>query len=277
MTICALRYEGKDLNLASAAGRLPCGPSAPSFNILRRIKQNASDRGIWRFDDMFAWAERLLAKHPEVTEFVRWRFPTVFIDEMQDTSEHQGHLLSAIFPSSLCLLCQRYGDSNQAIFDYGQTKATTDPFPSGDIRSITNSKRFGAEIALGLGVPPDSPAGPVTKQAFPGPLNRRRGTLPPAIRFGFGNRSRRHEPPLQSWPSNCTPVAVHSRRTSAGSNVVEVRGGGERSGRAKSLSRFPRRGRARAGKSTARGCLPALDRCYADWAGGRGSFFSLSQ
>jgi len=96
---------------------------------------------------MFAWAERLLAKHAEVTRFARWRFPVVFVDEMQDTSELQGRLLNGVFPVSACGLCQRFGDSNQAIFDFGQGVATTDGFPSPGYRSLPNSQRFGPTIA----------------------------------------------------------------------------------------------------------------------------------
>ncbi len=146
-TVRALRCEGMDLTLCSAAGKLPCGPSSESYRILSEIKQKASGRGLWRFDDMFAWAERLLAKHPEVAEFARWRFPVVFLDEMQDTSELQGHLLANVFPVTACGLRQRFGDSNQAIFDYGGSRAETDPFPGETVRSIPNSQRFGPMIA----------------------------------------------------------------------------------------------------------------------------------
>jgi DNA helicase II / ATP-dependent DNA helicase PcrA len=146
-TIRNLRYEGIDLTLSSAAGTLPCGPASDSFRILADIKQKASDSGLWRFDDMFAWGERLLAKVPDVVKATLWRFPAVFLDEMQDTSELQGHLLAGVFPSSSCGICQRFGDSNQAIFDGGGS-ATADPFPGANKRSIPNSQRFGPTIAV---------------------------------------------------------------------------------------------------------------------------------
>jgi len=57
-TIRALRYEGSDLTLGSAAGSLPCSAESPSGKILDRIKREAVSKGFWRFDDMFAWAER---------------------------------------------------------------------------------------------------------------------------------------------------------------------------------------------------------------------------
>ncbi len=146
-TIRALRYEGHNLDLNSAAGRLPCGPDTQSGRILRKIKSEVVGEGFWRFDDMFAWAERLLKYYPQVIDWVRWRFPAVLLDEAQDTSELQARLLHKIFPTGECRLRQRFGDSNQAIYDTEQSQAKTDKFPAGRFRSITDSKRFGAEIA----------------------------------------------------------------------------------------------------------------------------------
>jgi len=146
-TIGALRYEGSDFTLGSAAGRLPCSAGSKSGKILAKIKERVTESGIWRYDDMFALAEKLLAKHPEVAEFARWRFPAIFVDEMQDTSEIQGRLLNEIFPVSSCGLRQRFRDSNQAIFDFDEQVATTDRFPSAGFRLLPNSQRFEPAIA----------------------------------------------------------------------------------------------------------------------------------
>lgn len=147
-TIRNLVYVGKDLNLGAATGKLPCGPSAPSFADLLKIKSAAAGAGLWRFEDMFSFAERLLEKEPMVVEFARWRFPVCFIDEMQDTSELQIRVLAKLFPASACVLRQRFGDSNQAIFDRGQTRAMTDVFPGSEVRGIANSQRFDQAIAF---------------------------------------------------------------------------------------------------------------------------------
>jgi hypothetical protein len=160
-TIRALRYEGKDLSLACAAGRLSCTSQSASWKMLDDIKRTAVSSGLWRFDDMFAWAERLLAKHPEVAEFTCERFPAVFMDETQDTSELQGRLLASVFPASMSGLRQRFGDSNQAIYDFGQRAATTDEFPASGYRSLPNSQRFGPSIAAkahSLAVDPPNPS-----------------------------------------------------------------------------------------------------------------------
>ena len=135
-----------------------------SFNddqwaVLLSAKAEAVRKGLWYYADMFAWAEKLLVKHAEVTEFARWRFSAIFLDETQDTSELQGSLLNRIFPASACDLRQRFGDSNQAIFDTGKMAATTDPFPANGYRSLPNSQRFGANIAAKVhSLAPDPPS-----------------------------------------------------------------------------------------------------------------------
>lgn len=145
-TIRSLRYEGHELELGTAAGILP-GRTSRSYQDLQRIKDKASASGFYRFDDMFALAERLLTKYPKVAEVVGQRFPAIFIDEMQDTSETQGRLLAIVFEASSCELRQRFGDDNQAIFESGQAKATTDVFPGANVQTISNSLRFGQNIA----------------------------------------------------------------------------------------------------------------------------------
>jgi len=131
----------------------PTGPAAPlgltpgQAEALEALKRKAVERGHYFHADMFAVAKRLLAEVPGVVDSLLWRFPAVFLDEMQDTSELQGQVLASIFPLGKCRLRQRFGDINQAIFDTGQAAAKTDPFPAGDVRSIPNSKRFGWDIA----------------------------------------------------------------------------------------------------------------------------------
>ncbi len=123
------------------------GIDQAQWKVLAEAKRQAIQRGIWYYSDMFAWAERLLTTYPRTVDWVRWRFPVVLIDEAQDTSELQARLLNIIFPAKDCKLRQRFGDSNQAIYDIGQSAASTDKFPADGFRSIIDSKRFGPEIA----------------------------------------------------------------------------------------------------------------------------------
>jgi hypothetical protein len=149
-SICNLRYEGPDMDLGSAAGNLPCGKHTPSYSELHAIKKQVANDGYWRYDDMFAAAARQLKDWPAIVDILRQRFPAVFTDETQDTSEMQNALLATLFPSGTCAIRQRFGDSNQAIYDWGQSEATSgsDIFPcSSCLREIPNSKRFGNWIA----------------------------------------------------------------------------------------------------------------------------------
>lgn len=146
-----LMYSGKDLALGLAGGKLPCGPKSASFAGLSEIKKVAAEAGLWRFDDMFAFAERLLEMYPAAIELVRWRFPVVFADEAQDTSEAQSRVLARVFSLEGCVLRQRFGDSNQAIYDHGQAQARTDPFPGYEVREVGNSQRFDNSIAMKAG------------------------------------------------------------------------------------------------------------------------------
>lgn len=171
-TIRSLRYAGKDLALESAEGALPCGPATASFACLLSVKNEAANAGLWRFDDMFAFAERLLESYPSAVQLVRWRFPVFFADETQDTSEAQSRVLARIFPPGACVIRQRFGDSNQAIYDHGQTKARTDAFPGEKVREIANSQRFDSSIAVKAS--PLAPRqqqligdGPTRKRLFP--------------------------------------------------------------------------------------------------------------
>jgi DNA helicase-2/ATP-dependent DNA helicase PcrA len=75
----------------------------------------------------------------------------LFIDEVQDNSEEQSKLLYRLFAEGANPVTrQRFGDSNQAIYQYsGQSDGvTTDPFPNmALVKSIPNSHRFAQQIA----------------------------------------------------------------------------------------------------------------------------------
>jgi DNA helicase II / ATP-dependent DNA helicase PcrA len=99
---------------------------------------------------MFVWANELLDNYPCIADALRYRFPLLFIDEVQDNSEGQSALLHRIFiEGNTPVIRQRFGDMNQAIFGYtGQDAAATDTFPAqAVIWPIPNSHRFGQQIA----------------------------------------------------------------------------------------------------------------------------------
>jgi DNA helicase II / ATP-dependent DNA helicase PcrA len=112
------------------------------------VCQKSHQDGYFCYDEMFVWANYALDQCPSIAASLKKRFPLVFIDEVQDNSELQSALLHRIFfggenPS----VRQRFGDSNQAIFQHNEQSAVTDTFPVSPHVDLPNSHRFGREIA----------------------------------------------------------------------------------------------------------------------------------
>lgn len=132
-------------------GKGSLGEDTPTYQALINACRESAQEGYFCHDEMFVWAHDLMNKMPEVTAFLRARFPLLFIDEVQDNSELQSKLLHRVFvEGNDPVIRQRYGDANQAIYQYaGQTEGVkTDPFPVPAVRKdIPNSFRFGQEIA----------------------------------------------------------------------------------------------------------------------------------
>lgn len=141
--IASLRYQGADLTLGYEYGGLP-GPGTPSWGQAQQIKDELRAKGVFRFDDMFAFAEKLLVRFPDMPKRLSYRFPMVLVDEMQDTSWAQEDLLTRLFDETVVV--QRYGDRNQRILSSGEgvEKLT---FPRPVPLSVTSTKRFPETIA----------------------------------------------------------------------------------------------------------------------------------
>lgn len=116
---------------------------------IKRAIRASWEKGFFTFNEMFYFADELLELCPELILNLRKRFPAIMIDEAQDCSEQQNKILANIFPeSNKNLVRQRYGDSNQAIFNsFMGESAETEPFPSPCPLKISNSLRFSDEIA----------------------------------------------------------------------------------------------------------------------------------
>lgn len=120
--------------------------------VLQAVCKSTTEEGYHCYDDMFIWANELIDQIPQVTQIIRQRFPLLFIDEIQDNSEMQSGILYRVFMEGTDpVIRQRFGDSNQAIFDSAQQTeaAKTDVFPSLSIpvMDIPNSFRFRQDIA----------------------------------------------------------------------------------------------------------------------------------
>lgn len=141
-----LRYEGPGLRLSSCVGQLNVGEATNTYKQLCNLKKCISEEeGIFRFDDMFAFAEAYMTEYPAIINILRRRFPWVFIDEMQDTNTLQERVLEKLFGEG-CVL-QRFGDVNQSIYSEYPREESQRSFPKENAIDLAESKRFGKEIA----------------------------------------------------------------------------------------------------------------------------------
>lgn len=143
----SLRIASADLS-RPLGDDFPAGPHTNTHKSLTFALQQTAKDGYFRFEEMFLFADALLAEHPTVAKVLAQRFPFVLIDEMQDTSAVQNRYLLNVFPrqdSSICV--QRVGDENQTIFDYGGPP-DQEAFPDPDrTLSLSSSFRFDQSIA----------------------------------------------------------------------------------------------------------------------------------
>jgi len=179
--ICILDTSFK---LAKKNGKFPFGENTPTYKNVRDACQETAREGYYCYDDMFKWAKELMDKVPGVVQVIRARFPILFIDEAQDNSEEQSALLYRIFQNGdRPVIRQRFGDSNQAIFDYSMSasEATTDRFPDNAIKkNLPSSYRFGqkiADLADPLGLDPHGLVGHGPKRPLASGASQGRHTL----------------------------------------------------------------------------------------------------
>lgn len=139
-----LRFEGNQLKLGSAKGAIPAGKHTDTYKELLKLKCKIAKEGLFRYDDMYSFAENYTEKYPQIIDSLRFRFPWVFIDEMQDTDSMQDGLIDRLFKEG-CIF-QKFGDINQAIFKGAETESQSS-FPFGEIINLPESKRFCPQIA----------------------------------------------------------------------------------------------------------------------------------
>ncbi len=143
--ILGLVYRGPDLKLASEGGRIPYQEATPTFRSLQSLKEKLCEEGLYRYGDMYALAEAYIRGCHSIVDGLRFRFPYVFVDEMQDTDSTQDHLLQEIFEEHVVL--QRFGDTNQAIYRSSDTVGRQTRFPVSEALEVEETLRFGPEFA----------------------------------------------------------------------------------------------------------------------------------
>lgn len=165
-----LEYERLDLT-GAAMDEFPVGKITHT-GMWDVIKASAA-AGDYCFDEMFVWATELIDRHPIIVGDIRARFPLLFVDEVQDSSEQQSAFLHRLFMAGNGpVIRQRLGDQNQTIYrDKGGSVSTTDPFPGPVNVNLPNSFRFGQSIAtmaapLGVRQSPLFGKGPTTTRVL---------------------------------------------------------------------------------------------------------------
>ena len=123
--------------------------NSDTYQHIRNGCEQSAREGYFCYDEMFVWAGELMDKIPGVADVLRDRFPLLYIDEAQDNSEEQSVILHHVFMAGdNPVIRQRFGDPNQAIFNFvGAKGATKHKFPSGKTKELPNSHRFGEKIA----------------------------------------------------------------------------------------------------------------------------------
>lgn len=117
-----------------------------TYKSIESIRQNLLDNGILSYNDAYSLALYYLSTFPKVSKAIQQRFRFVFIDEMQDTDDHQLRVLDKLFTGCDEVVLQRLGDPNQAIY---QSKVKQDMLwsPSNPSLLFSDSLRYGATIA----------------------------------------------------------------------------------------------------------------------------------
>lgn len=142
-TIRRVRYRGAALDVVTT-GQTALPATGAVITQVRAVKELLLKEGRVRHEDMFAFAEAALADVPELADSLEHRFPNVFIDEMQDTSDPQLEVLTKVFRTFSSV--QRFGDVNQSILGRGPRTAAQ-AFPVAGCHEVKTSLRFGEEIA----------------------------------------------------------------------------------------------------------------------------------
>ncbi|MFM1907427.1 MAG: hypothetical protein RLZZ591_1104 [Pseudomonadota bacterium] len=142
-TIRGVRYRGASLSLVTTA-EIPLPKTGKVIEQVRNVKTAMMKEGRVRHEDMFAFAEEALEYVPGLKNSLEHRFPNVFIDEMQDTSDTQLEVLTNVFRSASAV--QRFGDVNQSILCRGP-RTSAAAFPAAGNFEVKTSLRFGASIA----------------------------------------------------------------------------------------------------------------------------------
>jgi superfamily I DNA/RNA helicase len=120
-----------------------------AYNNFYNIKYETllKKRGLLHYDDAYTLANLYIFKHQkELQELFTNRFQFVFIDEMQDSYQHQIDIFDKIFDKTQ-IIYQCIGDPNQAIYNSANNAQVWQPQ---NPLYISESRRFSTKIASAI-------------------------------------------------------------------------------------------------------------------------------
>ncbi len=119
----------------------------PKYIGLKKVIEDSIKDGKISFEYAYLLAVYYLKVFPILINLFQKRFSYVFIDEMQDTNNHQFNLIEKIFRDSGTVI-QRIGDPNQSIFNNVKAENVWKPPIEGiDCMELTGSLRLSEPIA----------------------------------------------------------------------------------------------------------------------------------
>lgn len=120
--------------------------NSTTYKALYEMRSKLMEEGYLCFDDAYCLGELYLKYFPKISDLIRLRFTFIFIDEMQDTDNHQVNILDRVFPDGCQSVVQRIGDQNQAIYS-GRVKSDTVWIPRQGYLTLNGSKRLSEYIS----------------------------------------------------------------------------------------------------------------------------------
>lgn len=117
----------------------------PTYERIERLRRAVLGQGVLSYNDAYSLALHYLGRFPAIAGGLQHRFAFVFIDEMQDTDDHQIRVLNNLFNCDTVIL-QRLGDPNQAIYE-SKVRKDMRWSPTQPILPFSDSLRYGETIA----------------------------------------------------------------------------------------------------------------------------------
>lgn len=147
--LASLKYDLLDNVIKRSNGKtLLKDPNKDNFIAIKELVYSLWEKGILSYEDAYNFANWYVVHCSSILQpiFAK-RFKYLFVDEMQDTQQHQINIITSAFNDEV--IKQYYGDPDQAIFNgSSESKMAWDyKKKSFSKLEITDSKRYGTAIS----------------------------------------------------------------------------------------------------------------------------------